>query len=193
MKKATLAFIVSAMLITTLLTPVSASNDLNNNTAQETTMETFIEGIENITGTQIENENIIEYSIDPATGVRTIALDDNDGGFVVYSSLTTEETEYLMANPNSMHTRVVWSIIKTIIGVIKKVYTAGKIICQVVEYISGGDPCQQITTALLNSMAQNVRYKSTTYQKKNMNCQPLHSQQCNLYPNVVWETKIVKA
>lgn len=115
---------------------------------------------------------------------------EDGNSFKEYRTLTHEEEQYLLENPQ-MATRGWFSILRTLIGIIKAVYTGGKKVCELWQNVQGGDPCGTISQQVINSLATNKRYKATSYLKKNMNCDPIHSQQCNIYPNVFWETSLV--
>ena len=64
--------------------------------------------------------------------------------------------------------------------------------CKLVKAISGENVCSKIGQTLLNSLVPNVKYKAVSTLKKNPNCVPAHSQQCNTYPNVYWVTTVTK-
>lgn len=148
-------------------------------------IQTFIDGIEESENVTINENNLIDYTIEDE--VITLVVANEVDGFTIYRSLSDEEQ--LTGQPDA-ETR---GIIKTIFGWIMKIYRAGRYVCSVVQYGTGEDMCGMIGAALLNTMVPNVRYKATSYLYKNPNCVPAHSQQCNTYPNVYWKTQVVRA
>lgn len=148
-------------------------------------IETFIESIKSSQNITIDKNNLIDYVIED--GVITLIVANESDGFTVYRSLSDEEQLTLNADAKTLEMR------KSIWGFVHAVYKGTKLVCKMVEYGTGEDLCAMIGSALLKTMVPNVRYKAVSTLHKNPNCAPPHSQQCNMYPNVYWETTVVRA
>ena len=145
-------------------------------------VQEFIDRIARTENRTIMQDEIVEYTVE--NEVVTIIIKDNKDGFSMYRSLSDEEQETMQP---STETR---GIIKTIWGVIKKIISGGKAVCKLVEVGTGEDVCGMIGRAMLETLATNVRYKVISYLVKDPNCNPPHSQQCNMAPYVYWKTSV---
>ncbi|MGX8851269.1 hypothetical protein [Amedibacillus sp. YH-ame10] len=61
---------------------------------------------------------------------------------------------------------------------------------KIVQFGTGEDVCEMIGRAMLENLATNERYKVVSYLEKDPNCNPPHSQQCNMAPYVYWSAVV---
>lgn len=152
--------------------------------ADKQMLQIFIESIENSENKEIKESDILEYIVEDE--VISVLVSEKDGNFKLYRSLSPEEQKTLQP---SLKTK---GVFKEIVGIVMKVIQGGKTVCKLVKAISGENVCSKIGQTLLNSLVPNVKYKAVSTLKKNPNCVPAHSQQCNTYPNVYWVTTVTK-
>ena len=186
MKKILLILSMIAICVTGFNPFLTAYAQENQNTVEvsNTELEMFINVLDE-TDPVFDRKNIIEASDE--NGIKTVVIDDGKDGFILYETPTNDEELNGDFNPQTK------GVIRTIIGIISAVYRGGKLVSTVVKNIQGSDICGAISKQILASLAVGKKYKATAYLYKNPNCQPMHSQQCNMYPNVYWKTTVVPA
>lgn len=187
MKRFFLIAIVFAICVSTM--PLAKVNAQEN--SDEEKIEELINGIENIEGTEFDKV-IIGKDYNDVTGMVDIAVDNLDGSFTVYTTISEKDKAFLMTNPTAKVIST-YGIIRTAIGIIRAVYVAGKTVCKLIQHISGDNVCGTIGKQILNGMMKEKSYKATSQLKKDPSCVPSHSSMCNSAPYVYWETVLVPA
>ena len=153
--------------------------------------ESFVEYIKSINNKN-GNSNVEVLTTSNDDGVISVYVDNKDGSFTIYSTLSDEEQAMFNAMPTNKLRSIGFTVFKTLVNIVKVVVKAGKWICKIVKYITKENVCAKIGMEMLKSMVPEVEYVATSYLKKDPNCVPPHSAHCNSYPNAYWETKVVR-